>query len=151
SIFINEAKSVKRSLIQNKTLTPKRMGAPTDILKGIETVPPLHAFVLTTPKPKSNVILRGPADESEEEIDPILSSRPFALGTTAAWTSDLAVNWGKDWVQWSQFQAFVKQLLIDTQRVEQLANLRMQAFAEGGKAMIQVEDYAPDAALLQVK
>jgi len=52
SIFIKEAKTLKRSMIQNGTFVPAvEFSSPA--LKGIDALPPLHAYVLTTPKARS--------------------------------------------------------------------------------------------------
>ena len=70
SIFIKEAKTLKRSMIQNETFTP-RIEFPSPILKGIDAAPELLGYVLTSAKPRSHTILRGPEDE---EINPVLST-----------------------------------------------------------------------------
>ncbi|HEY2083704.1 MAG TPA: glutamine amidotransferase [Verrucomicrobiae bacterium] len=147
SIFIKEAKTLKRSMIQNGTFVPTvEFGSP--VLKGIDAMPPLHAYVLTTPKPRSVTILKGPA---KDEINPVLSTWRFGLGKTAAFTSDLSPNWGSDWVQWKQYQAFVKQLMIEISRVEQHSDLFMQTFASGDEGVIMVEDYHPEESMLDIQ
>ncbi|MHC5057046.1 MAG: VWA domain-containing protein, partial [Planctomycetota bacterium] len=114
SIFIKEAKTLRRSMIQNKDFTPT-VQFPSPILKGIDALPGLHGYVLTTPKPRSATILEGP---EEEDLDPVLATWRYGLGKSAAWTSDLSPNWGRDWVQWGRFRAFVKQLMVDVSRVK---------------------------------
>ena len=131
-IFVKEAKTLKRSMIQNTTFVPVvEVYSPT--LKGIDAMPPLHAYVLTTPKARSVTILKGP---EKEEINPVLSTWRFGLGKTAAFTSDLSPNWGSDWVQWGQYQAFVKQLMIEISRVEQHSDLNLQTFAAGDEGVM---------------
>ncbi|MEI9896537.1 MAG: hypothetical protein WDN28_22420 [Chthoniobacter sp.] len=41
AIFIKEAKTLKRSMLQNKTFTP-RIAFSSPVLEGIEQVPPLR-------------------------------------------------------------------------------------------------------------
>lgn len=147
SIFIKEAKTLKRSMIQNITFVPT-VEFYSPVLKGIDSMPPLHAYVLTTPKPRSVTILKAP---SKDEINPVLSTWRFGLGKTAAFTSDLSPNWGSDWVEWSQYQAFVKQLMIDISRVEQHSDLNMQSFASGDEGVILVDDYHPEESMLEVQ
>src|SRR5690606_24188571 len=108
-IFIKEAKTLRRSMIQNETFTPEA-GFPSPILKGIDAMPALHGYVITTPKPRSTTILEVP---DAEEPEPVLATWRHGLGTTAAFTSDLSPNWGKDWVTWDRYRAFVQQLIID--------------------------------------
>ena len=147
SIFIKEAKTLKRSMIQNITFVPT-VGAFSSALKGIDSLPPLHAYVLTTPKARSVTILQGP---SKDEINPVLSTWRFGLGQTAAFTSDLSPNWGSDWVQWSQYESFVKQLMIEISRVEQHSDLNLQTFASGEEGVILVEDYHPQESMLEIQ
>jgi Ca-activated chloride channel homolog len=147
SIFIKEAKTLKRSMIQNTTFVPT-VEFTSPVLKGIGAMPPLHAYILTTPKPRSVTILRGPG---QDEINPVLATWRFGLGKTAAFTSDLSPNWGSDWVQWKQYEAFVKQLMIEISRVDQHSDLYMQTFADGDEGVIMVEDYHPQESMLEVQ
>lgn len=147
SIFIKEAKTLKRSMIQNITFVPT-VEFTSPVLKGIDSLPPLHAYVLTTPKPRSVTILRGP---EKEEVNPVLATWRFGLGKTAAFTSDLSPNWASDWVQWKQYEAFVKQLMIEISRVEQHSDLFMQTFADGDEGVILVEDYHPEESMLEIQ
>ncbi len=147
SIFIKEAKTLKRSMIQNETFVPS-VEFTSPVLKGIGSMPKLQAYILTTPKPRSVTILKGP---EKEELNPVLATWRFGLGKTAAWTSDLSPNWASDWVQWSQYEAFVKQLMIEISRVEQKSDLFMQTYAEGDEGVIMVEDYHPEESMLEIQ
>ena len=59
SIFIKEAKTVRRTGISNETFVPV-VAFPSQVLKGIDAIPPLHGHVLTTPKPRAATVLRSP-------------------------------------------------------------------------------------------
>ena len=154
SIFIKEAKTLKRSMLQNKTFTAQ-MEFPSPILKGIDAMPPLHGLVLTTPKPRASVVLKAPPDAQEtakgDSPDPVLAIWRYGLGTTAAWTSDLAPNWARDWVGWEKYRAFVKQLATEVSRVEQRSDLTMSAFAAGSRGVVTIEDFAKDGNFLEMK
>ncbi len=151
SIFIKEAKTLKRSMVQNRVFTPL-VEFPSPILKGIDALPPLRGFVLTTPKARATTILRAPpaVGEPAGDIDPVLATWRFGLGTTAAWTSDLAPNWAAEWVGWEKYRAFVKQLVTDLSRVEQHSDLHVEAFASGGEGTINVEDFAKTETFLDL-
>jgi len=147
SIFIKEAKTLRRSMIQNKVFTPETE-FPSPILKGIDALPELRGYVLTTPKPRSTTILKGP---ETEEMDPVLATWRFGLGKTAAFTSDLSPNWGAAWVGWDKYHAFVKQLITDISRTERTSDLRVQSFAEGNMGIVVVEDHHKEEAFLEVE
>ncbi|QDT21269.1 VWA domain-containing protein [Gimesia chilikensis] len=150
SIFIKESKTLKRSMIQNETFVPE-VGMISPVLKGIERIPPLFGYVLTTIKPRAEGVLNAPEKkEAEGEIDPVLSFWRYGLGTTAAFTSDLSPNWGKDWVNWDHYQAFVKQLMIKISRVQKQDHLKLWSHVTGNKATIMVEDFHPEESFLNV-
>ncbi len=147
SIFIKEAKTLKRSMIQNQTFNPQVV-FPSAILKGIDAMPPLRGFVLTTPKDRAATILKTPVTE---ETDPVLATWRFGLGTTAAWTSDFSSNWAANWVGWEKFDAFVKQLITEVSRVENKTDLRLNTEAEGNLGVISVEDFAKAETFLDLQ
>ncbi|QDT97433.1 VWA domain-containing protein [Gimesia aquarii] len=150
SIFIKESKTLKRSMIQNETITPE-VGMISSVLKGIEAIPPLHGYVLTTIKPRAEGVLNAPEKkEAEGDIDPVLAFWRYGLGTTAAFTSDLSPNWGADWVNWDHYSAFIKQLMIKISRVQKQAHLKMWSHTNGNNATIMVEDFHPEESFLNV-
>jgi len=145
SIFIKEAKTLSRKLIQNVTFTPEA-GMPSPILKGVGGFPELKGYVLTTLKDRAGNILRVPAEEGQN--DPLLATWRYGLGKAGAFTSDLSPNWGAVWVNWDKYVPFVKQLITDLSRAEDARHLQMQCFAEGDSGVIMVEDYHPEGAFL---
>ena len=150
SIFIKESKTLKRSMIQNETITPE-VGMISPVLKGVEAIPPLHGYVLTTLKSRAEGVLNAPEKkEAEGDIDPVLAFWRYGLGTTAAFTSDLSPNWGADWVNWDHYQAFIKQLMIKISRVQKQAQLKMWSHTTGNNATIMVEDFHPEESFLNV-
>jgi len=152
SIFIKESNTLKRTMIQNETVQPE-VGFPSPILKGLDGLPPLHGYVLTTAKPRAETILQTPPKidkTGEGEIDPLLVVYKRGLGTTAAFTSDLSTNWGKDWVNWESYRAFVQQLVTRISRVHRKGQLRLWSYAEGGRGTVVVEDFHPDATPLNL-
>ena len=150
SIFIKESKTLKRSMIQNETITPE-VGMISPVLKGVQEIPPLHGYVLTTIKSRAEGILNAPEKkEAEGDIDPVLAFWRYGLGTTAAFTSDLSPNWGSDWVNWDHYEAFVKQLMIKISRVSEPSQLKMWSHTTGNNATIMVEDFHPVESFLNV-
>lgn len=151
SIFIKEAKTLKRSMLQNKVFTPE-VEFPSPVLKGIDALPALRGYVLTTLKPRAASVLRVPASKEEPtENDPLLATWRFGLGTTAAWTSDLGPSWAQDWLGWDKYRAFVRQLVTEISRVEQKTDLRLRAFPAGSGGVISVEDFAGGERFLEME
>lgn len=144
SIFIKESKTLRRSMIQNETVTPEA-GFPSAVLGGIETMPPLHGYVLTTVRPEAESILNTPPKEGGEgEIDPILAKWNYGLGAAAAFTSDLSPNWGRDWMEWDRHRPLLGQLLTEISRVRREGHLRLWSYTDGNEGVLVVEDFHPD-------
>ena len=151
SIFIKEAKTLKRSMIQNKTVMPQ-IGFPSSILKGINSMPPLHGYVLATSKDRAETALTVLTEsDGEEELDPILATWKYGIGTTAAFTSDLSTRWGRDWVAWDKYEPFVKQLMTKISRATQQGHLRLWSTRSGTEGIIVVEDFHPEEMFLDVQ
>jgi uncharacterized membrane protein len=150
SIFIKEAKSLKRSMVQNKTFTPE-IGFPSPILKGLGALPPLHGYVLTTPKERLTELILEAHLPDDDSIDPVLARWKFGLGTTAAFTSDLSTNWAANWVNWEGYRAFVKQLMTDIARVQEEEHLRMWAYSSGSQGVVVAEDFHPQNMFLEMQ
>ena len=150
SIFIKEAKTLKKSMIQNKTFTPLVEFNDGSLLKGIDSLPELHGYVLVSAKSdprRCRTILRGP---DKEQLDPILAIGSFGIGKSAAFTSDLSPRWGRDWLTWEKALPFIKQTIISISRVSQEGSLRMKAHYEGSKATVVIEDFHTNEEFLQI-
>ncbi len=151
AIFIKEAKTLRRNMIQEKDFIPE-VQFVSPILKGLNGLPPLHGYVLTSAKRNSQLILRAPPeDESSPEVDPILAVWRYGLGATAAFTSDFSPQWGADWLEWEQFTPFIKQMLTEIARVRKEGYLRMSTYISGGEGVVVVEDFHPEEGFLEVQ
>ena len=151
SIFIKEAKTLKRSMIQNRTISPE-VGYPSSVVKGVVPAPPLHGYVLTTAKPRAQVVLQATVEsDGGEQVDPVLATWRFGLGNAAAFTSDLSPNWGKDWMAWEQRRPLLQQLVTQISRVRREGHLKMYNYLSGSDGVIVVEDYHPDASFLEMQ
>ncbi len=151
AIFIKEAKTLRRNMIQEKDFVPE-VQFVSPILKGLNGLPPLHGYVLTSAKKNSQLILRAPSeDESNPEVDPILAVWRYGLGATAAFTSDFSPGWGSDWLEWDQFTPFIKQMLTEIARVRKEGYLRMSTYISGGEGVVVVEDFHPDEGFLEIQ
>ncbi|NQT52587.1 VWA domain-containing protein [bacterium] len=147
SIFVKEAKTLRRSMIQNKDFVPL-VHAPGPAIKGIGALPPLHGLVLTTAKPRATTVLRVP---DTDDVDPVLATWRYGIGKTAAFTSDLSANWGADWVASPHYEPFVRQLITDIARSARAEHLRLRTVVEGGRGSIRVEDFHPDPSFMDLR
>ena len=156
SIFIKEAKTLRRNQIQKRTFTPMIMN-DDPILRNLSGMPPLHGYVLASEKedPRATVLLSAPPKEddqvaSESDVDPILSYWRYGLGATAAWTSDMTDDWGKDLVKWTEFQQMLTQLMTRVSRERREQFLRVYTYVNGNEGVVVVEDFHPEESLLDM-
>ena len=146
SIFVKEARTLKRSMIQEGTIAPQP-GTPSSLLTGLRNSPPLHGHVLTSLKPRAEPVLLAPLSESDGTTSdgtpaPLLARWKYGLGSTAAFTSDLTTRWGRDWLKWEKFDSIVSQLMTSLSRVRKPAQLRLWTHLAGSEAVIIAEDFS---------
>ena len=156
SIFIKEAKTLRRSQLQIRDFVPM-MVSLDPMLRDIRDSPQLHGYVLTSPKddPRATIVLAAPPTESEiasgeTEADPILAVWRYGLGVTAAFTSDLTERWGKDWVSWDQYQQLVNQMVTRIGRTRREQYLRVYTYVNGNEGVVVVEDFHPEETLMDI-
>lgn len=150
SIFVKEARTLKRSMIQEGTIDPQP-GTPSSLLTAFQNSPPLHGHILTSLKPRAESVLLAPVAQSDEALSdtppaPLLARWKYGLGTTSAFTSDLTTRWGRDWLKSANFDSVVSQLLTSLSRVRKPAQLRLWTHLAGSEAFIVAEDFADESA-----
>lgn len=131
AVFTQETILAARSAVVEKTFTPSR-AAPSPVLQNvaIDRAPPLKGYVVTIPKARATVLLRGP------EGDPILATWSAGVGRAAAFTSDLKDRWGVAWTAWPDAARMVVQLARDISRKDEDVRVRLEADAAGGELHI---------------
>lgn len=156
SIFIKEAKTLRRKQVQLRTFVPNLV-MDDSIVRGLSSMPELHGYVLTSEKedPRAKIVLAAPPKKddpvaSDSDVDPILAVWRYGLGATAAFTSDMTTDWGRDWIRWDQFQQTVNQLMTRIGRVRKEQHLRVYTYTNGNEGVIVVEDFHPEETLLDV-
>jgi hypothetical protein len=143
-VFVKESLTLRKSMLQNVDFVPVAGLDDSGLLKGFDALPPLHGYVMTSPKDdprRCASVLLGPGGK---EADPLLALGRFGVGRSAAFTSDFSSNWGRDWIQWAGFEPFVKQLLSSVARVARESSLRLSARSAGGEGVVTLDDFQPD-------
>ena len=109
-IFTAETLLVSRDLLVEKRVRPQ-MSAPAGPLQGFaeRSLPSLLGYVLTHPKPQSELLMQAGED-------PLLVSWRYGLGKVVAFTSDLSGRWGREWIAWSDFPRWAGQLAQSARR-----------------------------------
>ncbi|HEX3657824.1 MAG TPA: VWA domain-containing protein [Pirellulales bacterium] len=111
-IFMNEARRVARPLVfeDDRGFQPK-IELSHEMLKGIDSPPPITGYVLTSVKqnPLVEVLLSSPQPAADH--NPILASWTYGLGRTVALTTDAGQRWAKDWLAWPNYDKLFSQMV----------------------------------------
>ena len=128
AVFAQETILAARSAIVEKDFAVAQ-GVPSPVTAGVDfgDAPALKGYVVTIPKPRATVHLRGP------EGDPILATWPAGVGRAAAFTSDLKARWGVHWTRWPGAARMIAQVARDVTRKAEDPRVRLEADASGGE------------------
>jgi len=133
-IFAKETVTASKSAIDEQPFVPQVVRA-THALKEIdmEAAPFLLGYVMTRPKPTSEVIL------ATEKGDPLLAWWRYGLGMTAAFTSDAKSRWAAEWLTWPGYGKFWTQVVRQTMRKSDTRGIQVAVSRDGKLAEISVD------------
>lgn len=134
AIVSQDAAVMARSAIEEGAFIPKITGYE-EMLRGIDSTPPLLAYCLTDDRPLARVALRTAKD------DPLLAVWQYGLGTSMAFTSDAHPRWASKWVGWPGFEAFWSQAVRQISRRSTLNNYQVAVHHDGAKAQIEMKAF----------
>jgi hypothetical protein len=137
-IFLKEAQRVLKPAIVNGKFTP-RILKESQLLTGIQGVPPLTGYVATSPKSAPSVEVAMTSDKD----DPVLVSWRYGLGKAVAFTSDAKNHWAAPWVlTGGTFAKFWAQTIRWTVRTTSRADLdtTVDISQRHGKVVVDVVD-----------
>lgn len=110
SILSQEAMLLSGSPIEEHEAQPLWASRIEPFLRGLPaTMPPIHGFVLTTPKPAATLSLA--VTDSKGEAMPLLASWRYGNGAVLALTTDAAGPWSAEWQQLDTYPALWSQAL----------------------------------------
>ncbi len=141
-IFTTETLLISRDLLIEKTIAPSVV-APVGPLRGIvqSSVPPLRGYVLTYPKPRSELLMKA-------EEDPLLVAWRHGLGRVMAFTSDLSGRWGREWLAWRALPQWAGQLARDTMRKIVETRMRSEFHPDGDRVRVVTDLISPEGKFL---
>lgn len=153
-IFAKETMTASKSAINEQPFLPQVIRT-TPVLAELhfDEAPFLLGYVITRPKPTSEVILVSEAG------DPLLSWWRYGLGMSAAFTSDAKSRWAAEWLSWPGYSKFWAQVvrhcmrksdskgvLVDVQRHGNTAHMKIDVtdpngqFINGAQATLKIID-----------
>ena len=133
-VFAKETVTASKSALNETPFLPVQVRA-TPVLKSIDlqAAPVLLGYVVTRPKPTSEVIL------VTETGEPLLAWWRYGLGMSLAFTSDASSRWAAEWLVWRDFPAFWAQCVRHTMRNEQQSGADIQLAQRGDDTLVQVD------------
>src|SRR6185295_907245 len=133
-IFIKEAQTIRRSLINEAPFTPKVLPVGTDAMRGISSVPMINGYVVAADRGGLSLV-----SLQSKEGDPILAQWQHGIGRVITYTSDASTKWNSHWVEWENFKAFWEQHIRWAMRPAGNANVRVATESKGETTLINVE------------
>ena len=132
-IFVGETKIAAEKAIVEKAMHPYAV-MEGEMTRGIPTddLPLVRGLVVTYPKPGARILFTT-------QEGPLLAARPYGLGRSVAFTSDLSGRWGRDWVLWDHYGKFVSQMVKWAQRKEAPRRYAVNITRKGGEGTFTVD------------
>ncbi len=142
-IFAKETLTAGKSAINEDPFLPQVMRS-TSMLSGIDfdAAPFLLGYVVTRPKPTSEVIL------ATESGDPLLSWWRYGTGISVAFTSDASSLWAAEWLTWDGFNRFWAQVIRHAMRTSESKGFAVDVVRRGDQATITIDATEPDGQFL---
>lgn len=111
-IYQREARKVARPLVYEREsgIQPQK-DFPHEILSGIDSVPPIRGFVLTTRKENPLVQVGLYSQQPDEKNGTILAAWEYKAGRAAVLTTDTGKRWANSWTDWDGYDKLFTQLV----------------------------------------
>ncbi|MFP4105065.1 MAG: VWA domain-containing protein [Phycisphaerae bacterium] len=132
-IFIKEARTVLRSLIQEEIFAPK-IADPTSELVPPGGLPQLGGYVLTNRKGGFNRVVLA-----SHRKDPILATGQYGLGRCVAFTSSADSRWAANWIAWGGFDRFWRQVIRHAGKTPQGRDCEIYTEVQDRDVLVTVE------------
>ncbi|MEX0818328.1 MAG: glutamine amidotransferase, partial [Pirellulaceae bacterium] len=113
-IYQSEVRRVARPLVfePDAPVTPQIVDRSHEIVQGIDSLPPITGFVLTTAKdsPLVETLILSPQPQDERNAT-IMAAWTYHLGRTAVLTTDTGKRWASRWTDWENYDKLFTQLV----------------------------------------
>lgn len=133
-IFAKETVTASKSAIDEQPFLPiviRATHALADL--DMESAPFLLGYVMTRPKPTSEVIL------ATEKGDPLLAWWRYGLGMTAAFTSDAKSRWAAEWMTWPGYGKFWTQVIRQVMRKSDSRGIEVHTVRDADRIHIDID------------
>ncbi|MBN2476608.1 MAG: VWA domain-containing protein [Pirellulales bacterium] len=140
-IYQREVRRVARPLVYERDMPWNvQVNFPHEMIGGIDALPPINGFVLTSKKdnPLVEVALVSPQPAGERNST-ILASWTYGLGKAVAFTTDAGARWTKQWPDSAAFDQLFGQVVRWSMRpTGESANFTVATQVEGEQVQVVV-------------
>ncbi len=142
-IFAKETVAASKSAINEMPFNPQVI-RPTQTLSELDftSAPPLLGYVVTRPKPTSELIL------ASEAGDPLLTWWRYGLGMSVAFTSDAKSRWAAEWLAWPGYGRFWAQVIRHAMRKADAKGVVVQVDHKNRHATVTLDAIDPSGRFL---
>ncbi|MEO8496602.1 MAG: glutamine amidotransferase, partial [Planctomycetota bacterium] len=114
-IYQSEVRRIARPLVFEPDppgVIPQIVDRSHEIVQGIDSLPPISGFVLTTAKdnPLVETVILSPQPQDERNAT-IMAAWTYHLGRTAVLTTDTGQKWANRWTDWENYDKLFSQLV----------------------------------------
>ena len=142
-IFAKETMTASKSAINEEPFIPQVIrSSPVLSEINFEEAPFLLGYVVTRPKPTSEVILVA------ESGDPLLAWWRYGLGMSVAFTSDAKSRWAAEWLSWPGYNKFWAQVIRNCMRKSEAKGFMVKVERKGSKANVRLDSIDPSGGFL---
>jgi uncharacterized membrane protein len=111
-IFMREARRVSMPLVfEDKNGFGVNVVSPDNELTGIDALPPITGYVLTTVKKNPLVEVLASTPRQPPPNSTIMASWTYGLGRAAVLTTDVGQRWATSWPSWENYDKLLLQLV----------------------------------------
>jgi uncharacterized membrane protein len=139
-IYQREVRRVAQPLIYEKQYdiaVQQRM--QHEMLKGIDGVPPVRGFVMTSAREGALPEILLTASEPMEKNATILAGWQYGMGKAVAFTSDTGRQWANAWTGWEAYDSFFSQMVRWSMRpLGDTGKYTVSTVAEQGRTQVVV-------------
>ncbi len=116
-IFMREARRVSMPLVfEDKQGFAVNVVSPDNELSGIDSLPPITGYVLTTIKQNPLVEVLASTPRQPQPNSTIMAAWTFGLGRAAVLTTDVGQRWATAWPAWDDYEKLLLQLVRRSMR-----------------------------------
>jgi uncharacterized membrane protein len=116
-IFMREARRVSMPLVfEDRQGFAVNVVSPDNELSGINSLPPITGYVLTTIKQNPLVEVLAATPRQPQPNSTIMAAWTYGLGHVAVLTTDVGQRWATSWPAWDDYEKLLLQLVRRSMR-----------------------------------